>query len=142
MWVCVCIHMYKYVFCVKWKILNQLLNANKCIARHQICFNPLRIFYKIILIMFFLKYIGPWRAWCCQLAWAWRIYKSEKYSNYRTWEIWNRNMVFLSLSTRIQWLSEAVLLWVLPQFHEAERTASEAYGELFLNHLSPFSLLE
>lgn len=72
------------------------------------------LIHTITLIMFFLKFIGPWRAWCCQLTWAWRIYKSEKYSNYRTREIWNWNLVFFSISTRIQWLFEAVLLWVLP----------------------------
>lgn len=77
-------------------------------------------------------HIGSRGAWRCQFAWAWRIHKSEKHSNYRTWKIWDRDMVLLPFSTRIQWLFEAILLWVLSQFHEAQRTASKAHGELCL----------
>lgn len=77
-------------------------------------------------------HIGSRGAWRCQFAWAWRIHKSEKHSNDRTWKIWDRDMVLLPFSTRIQWLFEAILLWVLSQFHEAQRTASKAHGELCL----------
>lgn len=81
---------------------------------------------------FFLFYnrIGPWGTWCCQLEGAWRIYKSEKYSNDWTWKIWDWNMVFLPLSSRIQWHHETLFLWVLSQFHEAQGTAPETYGEM------------
>lgn len=73
-----------------------------------------------------------WGAWCSQLEGTWRIHKGEKYCEDRTWEIWDRYMVFLSFSTRVQWLPEAVFLWILPQLREAQRTASEAHGELYL----------
>jgi len=58
-----------------------------------------------------------WGAWCSQLAGTWRIHKGEKYREDRTWEIWDRYMVFLSFSTRVQWLPEAVFLWIFPQLH-------------------------
>lgn len=88
------------------------------------------ISYLVCLSM--LLHIGTWRAWCCQLARTWGIYKSEKYIYNWTRKIWNWYMVLLPLPTRIQWLFKAVLLWVLSQFHEAQRTTSEAYGELCL----------
>lgn len=66
-----------------------------------------------IIWIFSSQLLGSWRAWCCQLARTWRVHKSEKYSNYRAWKIWDRDLV---LSTGIQWSCEVVLLWVLPQF--------------------------
>ena len=73
-----------------------------------------------------------WGTWCSQLAGTWRIHKGEEHCEDRTWEIWDRYMVFFPFSTRVQWLPEAVFLWILPQLHEAQRTASEAHGELYL----------
>lgn len=49
-------------------------------------------------------------------------------------------MVFFSFSTRVQWLIEVVLLWVLPQFYEAQRTTSETYGKLM--HLKFYTFYE
>jgi len=96
----------------------------------------LSICYLYLNLDMYYEIIGTWGAWCCQFARTRGVYKSEKYSYYWTWKIWDWDMVLLPIPTRIQWLFEAVLLWVLPQFHEAQRTASEAYGELWLKVLS------
>lgn len=80
---------------------------------------------------FFMKcLIGPWGTWCCQLEGAWRIHESEKYCNNWTWKIWDWDMVFLPISTRVQWHYKALFLWVLSQLHEAQRTTPETYGEM------------
>lgn len=120
------------VILFSWRLMLVIafLNVKSVYSLNWSSFLKLHCISPIFLICFLtVKFIGPWGAWCCKFARTWRVHQSEKYSYYWTWKIWDWDVVLLPVPIRIQWLFEAVLLWVLPQFHEAQRAASEAYGE-------------